>query len=115
MFFKRMSKIVSGAAEGALSYAELQINPETKGVAGLAASLALLVMADKVAEEQELEDVSEYLVDMDLVIEHNLIREVSESFMGTVTKLEDGFASGVVEGNIIVGEILNQIATLKKD
>lgn len=113
--YARMKSLFTDQAEKALSFAEVQIRPELKGINGLASSFALLVMADRVAEEEELEAVSEYLIDMDIVIEKGLIREVSTVFMEQVSRLEKAFQKNVVEGNIVVGEILRDLSALKDD
>ncbi len=113
--FARLKKIVTDQAEKALDYAEVKANPETRGVNALASSFALLVMGDRLVEEEEMEAVAEYLVDMDIVIEKGLIREVSELFLRQTDLLEAGFKVSVVEGNIRTGEILRDIALIKDD
>lgn len=114
--FDRMKKLLSEGVDKALDYAEVKVNPDLRGMNALAASFALLVMADKVAEEDELEAVSEYLIDeVPVVIEKGLIREVSELFLTQVETLQQGFKKGVVEGNIIVGEVLRDVALVKDD
>lgn len=114
--FNRMKAIVGSQVNKAIDSAESKMNPDLLGMNALASSFALLVMADRVAEEEELEAVSEYLIDsVPVVIEKGLIREVSELFLKQVSKLEDGFKKGVVEGNIVVGEILRDISLVKDD
>lgn len=111
----RMKSLVTTMGNTAFNVAEEKLRPEMRGINALAESLALLVMADRVAEEDELEAVSEYLIDMDIVIEKNLVREVSEFFLNSVNNLEEGYKKGVVEGNMIVGEILHSISKVKDD
>ena len=113
--FNRLKKIVSDQATKALDYAEVKANPATRGINALASSFALLVMGDRVVETEEMEDVAEYLVDMDVVIEKGLIREVSELFLRQTDFLEAGFKVSVVEGNIRIGEVLRDIALVKDD
>ena len=111
----RMKNLVAAMGNTAFNAAEEKLRPEMRGINALAESLALLVMADRVAEEDELEAVSEYLIDMDTIIEKNLVREVSEFFLNSVNNLEEGYKKGVVEGNMIVGEILHSISKVKDD
>lgn len=117
--FARMKNILSQAGSLGLdtleSYLPTQFNPELKTINSLAASLALLVMADRVAEESELEDVSEFLIDMDYVIEKGLIREISHLFLKHVKTLEDSTSLSPMEFNIVVGDMLRDIALVKED
>ena len=114
--FDRMKNIVSKNVGKVIDFAEVKANPDLRGVNSLAASFALLVMADRVAEDEELEAVSEYLIDeVPLIIEKGLIREISELFLQQVKRLEAGYKKSGMEGNIVVGEILKDIALVKDD
>jgi len=113
--FDRMKNLVTSVGNTAFNVAEEKIRPELKGVNALAEALALLVMADRVAQEEELEAVSEYLIDMDVVIQKNLVREISGFFLDAVSRLDAGYKSGVVEGNAVAGEILYSISKVRDD
>ncbi|AUR86275.1 hypothetical protein NVP1084O_068 [Vibrio phage 1.084.O._10N.261.49.F5] len=113
--FDRMKNLVTSVGNNAFNAAEEKLRPELKGVNALAEALALLVMADRVAEEDELEAVSEYLIDMDVVIQKNLVREISSFFLDTVNRLDAGYKAGVVEGNAVAGEILHSISKVRED
>lgn len=115
MFFKRLSGLVEGFAESAMESAEGTLRPELKGIKALASAFCVLVMADKVAEQDEMEAVSSFLVDMDIVIEKALIREVATLFMAQVNRLEAAQKKGIVEFNIELGEILRDVAAVKDD
>lgn len=114
--FDKMKSILKNSAEKALDIAEVKVNPDLRGMNALAASFALLIMADRVVEEEEMEAVSEYLIDrVPLVVEKGLIREVSELFLKQVERLEKGYNESAFEGNIVSGEVLKDIALIKDD
>lgn len=114
--FSRMKSLLINNVEKALDFAEVKSNPDLRGMNALAASFALLIMADRVVEEEEMEAVSEYLIDkVPLVIEKGLIREISELFMKQVERLEQGYKVSAFEGNIVAGEILKEVALVKDD
>ena len=90
--FTRMKSLLINNVEKALDFAEVKSNPDLRGMNALAASFALLIMADRVVEEEEMEAVSEYLIDqVPRVIEKGLIREISELFIKQVERLEQGY------------------------
>ena len=114
--FDRMKSLLINNVEKALDFAEVKSNPDLRGMNALAASFALLIMADRVVEEEEMEAVSEYLIDqVPLVIEKGLIREISELFIKQVERLEQGYKVSAFEGNIVAGEILKEVALVKDD
>lgn len=114
--FDRMKRLLQNGAEKALDFAEVKSNPDLRGMNALAASFALLIMADRVVEEDEMEAVSEYLIDeIPLVIEKGLIREISELFLKQVERLEAGYKVSAFEGNIVSGEVLKDVALIKDD
>lgn len=111
----RMRALTASMADKAFNVVAQKVKPEYIGICALSESLALLVMADRRVDPAELEAVSEFLIDMDIVIEKNLIREVSEFFLAAVKRLEEGYKAGPVEGNMVAGEILNSISKVKGD
>lgn len=111
--FIKMKKLLNLSAESIFNAAEEKLKPELQGINALASSLALLVMADRVAEVEELEAMSEYIISLDVVINNNLTREVSEFFLASIENLEHGYKKGVVQGNIVVGEILHSVSRVK--
>lgn len=115
--FKRMQSLVGDAAEKAETLIETmtEASPEVKTINALAAAFAVLVMADKEATDDEKEAVSEYLIDMDFVIENNLIREVSQLFMKHIDTFEEAKGKDVMEFNICLGEVLRNISVVKED
>ena len=119
MILKRMGEILKSAATSGISAAEnylpTSFNPELKTINSLAASLALLVMADREAEQQEIEDVSEFLLDMPFVLEKGLMREVSELFMKHVNTLETAASGSTMDFNVHVADMLKDIALIKDD
>ena len=118
MLLKRMGEILKTATTSGLNAAEnylpTSFNPEVKTINSLAASLALLVMADREAEDQEIEDVSEFLLDMPFVLEKGLMREVSELFMKHVNTLE-GVSIIPMDFNVVVADLLKDIALVKEN
>ncbi len=110
-----MKKIVTKGVGKALDYTEAKLDPATKGVSGLASAFALLVMGDRRVDPEEMDEVSCYLVDLDIIIEKGLIREVSEVFLHQTEYLEEGFSKSTVEGNIRIGEVLRDLALVKDD
>lgn len=110
-----MKTIVGDLSNKAFDATMGKIQPEYIGVNALASSLALLVMADREVDNKELEEVSEFLLDMDIIIERDLSREVGGFFLSTVESLQKGYKEGPVQGNMIVGEILTDISKVKED
>lgn len=111
----RMKTIVGDLSNKAFDATMGKIQPEYIGVNALASALALLVMADREVDNKELEEVSEFLLDMDIIIERDLSREVGGFFISTVENLQKGYKEGPVQGNMIVGEILTDIGKVKED
>ena len=113
--FQRLKDLVASGTDQAINRVHAKLKPEIKGINGLAGGFALLVMADRVVEEAEMEAVSEYLIDMDIIIERRLTREVAELFLAHVDFLEKAHKRGVVELNISIGELLEDISEAQDD
>jgi hypothetical protein len=95
--------------------AEVPLTEQELGIQALSGAFVVLANADLVIEDQEIDLIANYLVDLPIVAELGIIREVATAFMLQVARVEDAKKVSNVESSIVLGEILAEITLIKED
>lgn len=111
--YERMKKLALNATANLIDQVEDAMNKDSVWIDALSSSFSLLVMSDKVAEEKEKEAVSEYLLDLPIVLERKTHREISLQFLKGVEDLEAGAKKDHVHYNMVVADLLSLISKAK--